>query len=92
MWVEKTCQQGTEAHLDFLFPSEIFYLPVRATRDFLVLDIEVLFEALEFGGAPVYGSEAPAKVAHPVFVTAAIAPTVASTAIAITITVVTLCK
>ena len=92
MWVEKTCQQGTKAHLDLLFPPEILYLPFRATRDSLFLDIEVLFEALQLGGAPVYGSEAPAKVTHPVIVTAAVTSTVAATTIAVAITVVTLQK
>jgi hypothetical protein len=68
----KTCQRGNEAHLDLLFPPEILYLPFRATGDSLVLDIEVFFKALQLGRAPVYGSEAPAKVTHPVVVTAAV--------------------
>jgi len=85
----------TKAHLDLLFPPEILYLPFRATGDFLVLYIEVFFEVLQLGRAPVYSSETPAKVTHPVIVTAAVtsvASTVTPTAIAVAITIVTLRK
>lgn len=93
--MEKTCKQGDEAHLDLLFPPEIFYLPFRATGDSLVLYIKVFFKALQLGRTPVYGSKAPAKVTHLVIVTAAvasIASTITAAAIAVAITIVTLHK
>ena len=92
--MEKTCQPGDEPHLDLLFPPEILHLPFRATGDSLVLYIEVLFKAFQFGRVPVYTSEAPAKVAHSVLVTtaaiASVASTVTPTAITVAITIVTL--
>jgi hypothetical protein len=84
-----------EAHLNLLFPPEILYLSFRATGDLLVLDIEVFFKVFQLGRTPVDGSEAPAKVTHPVIVTptaTAVGSTVTPTAIAIAVTVITLQK
>ena len=91
----KNVSTRRQPHLDLLLPPEILYLPFRATGDSLVLDIEVLFKAFQFGGVPVYGSEAPAKVTHPVFVATtvtSVAATVSATTIAVTVTIVTLRK
>ena len=86
-------RQGT--HLDLFFPPEILYLSFRATGDSLVLDIEVLFEAFQFGSVPVYGSEATTKVTHLVIITASVtsvASSVTPAAIAVAITIITLRK